>query len=72
MKEYTNVGYVARDENGDLYMYDDLPVRDSYHGEGTWNGRVIYELDDLPEDPFPELTWEDEPVMIELKLTPVQ
>ena len=30
-----NLRYMARDENGDLYIYEEKPRRD-YFGDGTW------------------------------------
>lgn len=55
-------GWVARDKNGDLYMYTCKPERNS--NLGYWDGNVpdITPSNDL----FPDLTWESEPEEIEI------
>lgn len=55
--------WAARDEDGELYLYENLPDRE----ENCWDGGGgdIYEL---PADLFPSLTWEDEPKLVTLGL----
>lgn len=59
--------YVARDKDGDLYLYLFKPykVRD----EGFWTEDDGYIK--LPEDYFPEVKWEDEEPR-ELILRPIE
>lgn len=56
--------WVARDKNGDLCLYFSEPIQDdtlfdSRFGEG-------YFL--LPIEEFPEVTWENSPKQVELKI----
>ena len=56
--------WVARDKDGELYLYDDLPNRED--NNNCWGGsRSMY---DLPADLFPSLTWKDEPKLVTLGL----
>lgn len=52
-------GWVARDENNSLYLYGKRPVRD--HNE--WIEETVIILDD---DLLPDLTWDSEPIEVEL------
>lgn len=52
-------GWVARDENNSLYLYEKRPVRD--HDE--WVEETVIYLDD---DLFPDLTWDSAPEPIEI------
>lgn len=54
-------GWVARDENKSLYLYEKRPVRN--HNE--WVEETVIILDD---DLFPDLTWESEPEQVEIIL----
>lgn len=49
--------YVARDKNGDLYLYSGKPIK--YIEEGSWDeelGALMY----IENDEFPNVKWEDE------------
>lgn len=55
-------GWVARDDDGQLlYLYDSMPTR----GINMWNdhGSLLTHLDD---NLFPDLTWESEPIEVEI------
>ena len=55
--------WVARDWGGMLYAYFNKPIRDTVWKE--WNSdKVSLSIDDSF---FPELTWEDEPIEVELR-----
>lgn len=55
-------GWVARDEKGDVYLYPYYrPTRD----KGCWFGMTgVF----LKGDPFPSLSWEDEPIEVGLPI----
>ena len=53
---------VARDKNGFLFAYEDKPTRRDNQRE--WLGRF---LTSMKNSYFPNLTWEDEPIEIELR-----
>lgn len=52
-------GWVARDADGDMFLYQNEPDRI----EITWFG---YMMHSLPKDSFPDLTWDDDPIEVEL------
>lgn len=54
-------GYMARNWFGDLHMYYCMPKR--HHSR--FDGDVIMEL---AEDLFPEVTWENSPVEVTIKI----
>ena len=54
--------WVARDKNGFLFAYEDKPTRRDNQRE--WLGRF---LTSMKNSYFPNLTWEDEPIEIELR-----
>ena len=57
-------GFVARDENGLLFLHYKKPNR--YNG--MWlSSSLISNCLKLPDDSFPSLTWEDEPVEVEIQ-----
>lgn len=56
--------WVARDKSGELFAYDSKPKRECYLG--FWYS----DLDcagSISGNFFPELTWEDEPLEVELR-----
>ena len=57
-------GWVARDKDGQLGVYDIPPVR----GNICWYPQVRFENWVLPENAFPNLKWEDEPIEVELEI----
>lgn len=54
-------GWVARDCDGDVFLYQNEPDRN----EMFWNG---YMMHSLPIDSFPDLTWESDPIEVEIIL----
>lgn len=52
-------GWVARDYDGDVFLYQNEPDRN----EIAWNG---YMMHSLPIDSFPYLTWESDPIEVEI------
>lgn len=61
--EATISGWVCRDEDGTLCLYYTKPMR----GEKEWFGNYDRQL---PEDSFPSLTWQDEPIEVEIEIKP--
>ncbi len=57
-------GWVARDKDGNITLYEDKPFRDGEIWKGcSWKSSMIYDLF------LPDLKWEDEPVEVELSIT---
>ena len=57
--------WIARNKNKTIYAYDTIPIRNEDKGRFEARGKyAIY----FPDNFFKELTWEDSPQMIELKL----
>lgn len=57
--------WVARDNNGELYLYNEKP--EYYNKSKVWSaGGICAKLDN---NLFPELTWEDEPIEVVLQPT---
>ena len=55
--------WVARDNNGKLYLYNEK--HKYYNDLRVWfSGRICAKLDN---NIFPNLTWEDEPIEVELR-----
>lgn len=52
-------GWVARDFDGDVFLYQNEPERN----EIAWNG---YMMHSLPVDSFPDLTWDSDPEPVEI------
>lgn len=57
--------YIARDKNEDLYLYECKPKKNEEFGMFFKNTGKIYNIDDSL---FPEITWENSPQQVELKL----
>lgn len=55
-------GWVARDENGEIYAYEDYPEKDSE----MWIGSNSMLLD---RKSFPNIKWEDEPMEVKVTIT---
>ena len=59
------IGYIARDKDGSLYLYDDCPIYNEKYG--YWFGPIC--MTDItgqyPE--FDNLQYTDEPVKVEIK-----
>ena len=56
--------WVARDKNGFLFAYEDKPTRCDNQKE--WIGRFF---SSMKNSYFPNLTWEDDPIEVELRPT---
>ena len=60
-------GYVARDEDGRIYLYEDEPKRENgkpYGKPSEWVSENI--MTKLSVASFPDLTWESEPTRVEI------
>ena len=65
--------YVARDKNGELFLYMSKPFRGVNQFHAHQNGCIITSDDDLSnfglnKDDYDNLKWEDEPVEVFLNL----
>ena len=60
-------GWVARDKDGQGFVFRSMPFRSS-NGKG-WVG--FYHVV-LQQDDFPEVTWEDEPIEVEFEIHKVK
>ena len=56
--------YIARDEDGVLFLYDACPVRLT----DFFASQVGYNVMPLEQKLFPEVTWENSPVRVELSI----
>lgn len=56
-------GWVARNKDGSLYLFEKEPIRSSNHSE--WWDRD-YHSTSLDENKYPDLRWEDEPIFVKL------
>lgn len=57
-------GWVARDSNSDLFIYNYKPKRDTrWDSVEIWNGETYIELD---SNLFPDLTWKTAPLEVEI------
>lgn len=57
--------WIARDSNGLLTVYNEKP--NLYYNE-YWDGDYSTQCIDLPKEMFPEVTFENSPMEVELKL----
>lgn len=67
-------GYIARDEDGRLFLYRHKPVRLNYVCSWTDEQSPMYEQvheDDYEEDYFKNVTWDGEPSEVEFYHDPV-
>ena len=60
-------GWVARDDDGDLFFYNDKPRREKavWDEPQYWIGKTQTDLD---PNLFPDLTWDSEPEEVEIIL----
>ena len=56
--------WVARDKSGELFAYDSKPKRECYLG--FWYSDLNC-VGSISRAYFPDLTWEDEPLEVELR-----
>jgi hypothetical protein len=59
-------GWVARDKDGSTCLFSDEPRRIKGYGSGL----RVYLLP--PQDSFPSLSWEDEPIAVEIEIKEVK
>ena len=59
-------GWVARDGDYELCLYEEYPAR----GNKYWE--VLGDFWQLPPHLFPSLTWEDEPIEVEITIQEVK
>lgn len=58
-------GWVCRNKEGDIFLYKQEPNR-IYDGEySRWEEDVVC-TQPLPRELFPDLTWDDDPIEVEL------
>lgn len=60
--------WIARDENGELFLYTEYPNRYA-HNFGVYRSWEALRLD--PSE-YPELRWEDEPKEVEFTIGPYE
>ena len=60
-------GWVARDKDGELELYDLKPYRD----KDGWISEKGYDVP-INKDMFPDLRWKSEPIEVELTITPIK
>lgn len=61
-------GYVARDKDDNLWLYEEYPVR---MGNYWLNDNFIMSFP-IPNKMFPNLKWEDEPIKVELTIKAIK
>lgn len=65
-REYSISGWVVRDEDGDLTLFSNKPIRETFSdGTNFWCGEEPRELNPTF---FPQITWESEPQECEITL----
>ena len=63
-------GWVAKDRNGHIRLYSESP---KFLWESTWQINALTGWSfPLPQDSFPTLTWEDEPIEVEIEIKEVK
>lgn len=63
-EEVTIDGWVARDKCGDIFIYDNKPIRHT----GYWHESAGFL--ELPQASFPSLTWESDPLEVTVTVKP--
>lgn len=64
MEKKTCKLYVARDKSGELFAYKTKPKHDCNYG--IWLSNSVC-MGTISKNLFPDLTWEDEPIEVELR-----
>lgn len=59
-------GWVGRDKDGDLTLFYGSDKPKKKHEDDYWRAAFGYTLDSLPKDLFSDLTWESEPLPVEI------
>ncbi|MBD5382008.1 hypothetical protein [Clavibacter sp.] len=74
-KQVTIEGWVARDEDGFINLYNEKPIRDyadrSDVTYGFWDDADGHHLE-LPTTSFPSVTWNTEPKKVRITITPIE
>ena len=65
-EEVTIEGWVARDDDGDIYAYRNKPTRE----DNFWLDDDAPSLISLPITSFPDLTWESDPLEVTITIKP--
>lgn len=62
-------GWVARDENGRLCLYQNEPEREAsdFSPRGYWTDRTNQYID-FPPNLFPDITWDSDPIEVEITI----
>lgn len=66
MKEIIE-GFVARDANGFIYLWEECPRRCSDIRYKWWESTFSTRME-LPAQSFPDITWEDEPKKVKVTI----
>lgn len=64
VEEVTIDGWVARDRDGDIYIYRNKPTRE----DDIWLDDDAPNLISLQKSSFPSLTWDSDPIEVELTI----
>lgn len=59
-------GWVARDNGGFISLFSYLPKRSTHANAGYWGFDDGRDEIDLPKSLFPDITWESDPIEVEL------
>lgn len=59
-------GWVARDAGGFISLFSYCPDRVMHDNLGFWGHNDGSDEIDLPKNAFPDLTWDDDPIEVEL------
>lgn len=59
-------GWVARDSSGFISLFSYLPKRSTHTNVGYWGCDDGRDEIDLPKSLFPDLTWKEDPIEVEL------
>lgn len=65
-------GFVARDEDGFISVYQNKPTRDEYDCHGFWHDDNSGSHIDLPTDSFPSVTWQNEPKRVRITIEEIE
>ncbi|MCM0084005.1 hypothetical protein L4X63_20700 [Geomonas sp. Red32] len=59
--------YLARDKNGDLYLFDKIPTKgnECWWAESGVDGTYLK----LDKKLYPQVTWESDPLPVDLMIT---
>lgn len=71
MEEKSIKMWVATDEDGDIFIYENKPERDEQEVFAWYNNSGRFEFIEQRFLPFPAPTWEDEPIEVEITIKKV-